>query len=176
MRALADRDRIERLLHALADVAERSVRIYVVDGTSAVLFGWGASTVDVDLVMQPDDDALFRAIPRLKETLQVNVETASPLDFIPVPPGWEDRGTFIRRIKLVEFYHFDLYAQALAKIERSHRQDIEDVRAMLDRGLIESRKVRAYFAEIEPRLYRFPAIDGPSFRRAVEAIVGAESA
>jgi hypothetical protein len=29
--------------------------------------------------------------------------------------------------------------------------------------------VRAAFAAIEPQLYRYPAIDPPAFRRAVEA-------
>ena len=49
--------------------------------------GWLASTVDVDFVMRPEDDALLRAIPSLKDGLQVNVEMASPADFIPVPAG-----------------------------------------------------------------------------------------
>ena len=35
------------------------------------------------------------------------------------------------------FHHFDLYAQALAKIERGHAQDVDDVREMLRRGLVE---------------------------------------
>jgi hypothetical protein len=39
---------------------------------------------------------------------------------------------------------------------------------MLERGLVEREKLRAFFASIEPRLYRFPAIDPPSFRAAVE--------
>ncbi len=61
-------------------------------GTTAVLMGWRASTIDVDFVMRPEDDALLRAIPSLKEHLRIDVEMACPADFIPVPPGWEDRG------------------------------------------------------------------------------------
>jgi hypothetical protein len=49
-----------------------------VGGTSAVLVGWRASTIDVDLVMRPESDAMLRAIPMLKEQLQLNVELASP--------------------------------------------------------------------------------------------------
>jgi hypothetical protein len=30
----------------------------------------------------------LRAIAILKDQLDVNVELASPLDFLPVPPGW----------------------------------------------------------------------------------------
>jgi hypothetical protein len=97
VRALADRERIERLMEAFGRLARRDLRVYLVGGATAVLHGWRPTTIDVDLVMRPEDDTLLRAIPSLKEELQVNVELASPLDFIPVPPGWEDRGTFIRQ-------------------------------------------------------------------------------
>lgn len=75
------------------------------------------------------------------------------------------------RIGRVTFHHFDPYSQALAKIERGHRQDVADVRQMLASGLIEPSRVRSYFAEIEPLLYRFPAIDAAGFRRAVDAML-----
>ena len=38
---------------------------------------------------------------------------------------------------------------------------------MLSRGLVEPEAVRQYFADIEPQLYRYPAIDPESFRRSV---------
>ena len=72
------------------------------------------------------------------------------------------------RIGRVGFHHFDLYAQALAKLERGHRRDVADVREMLGRGLVAAPQLLTYFERIEPDLYRFPAIDPPSFRRAVE--------
>jgi uncharacterized nucleotidyltransferase DUF6036 len=139
-----------------------------VGGTTAVLMGWRQTTIDVDLVARPENDAMFRAMPELKERLHVNIETASPLDFIPIPAGWEERGIFIQRVGRVDFFHFDLYGQAMAKLERGHRQDLDDVRAMLQSGLISAERGMEYFAQIEPALYRFPAIDAPSFRRAVE--------
>ena len=155
-------------MEALARAADRELRIYLVGGTTAVLMGWRPSTIDVDLVTRPEDDALLRAIPAIKERLQVNIELASPLDFIPVPPGWEDRSPPIARIGQVMFHHFDLYAQALAKLERGHRQDIADVGEMIGRGLVARPQLLAYFEQIEPDLYRYPALDPPSFRRAVE--------
>jgi len=156
-------------MRALGDVPDRVVRVYLVGGTTAVLMGWRATTIEVDLVVRPDNDAMFRAMAGLKERLHVNIETASPLDFIPIPAGWEERGTFIQRVGRVEFFHFDLYGQAMAKVERGHRQDLDDVRAMLQTGLISGGQAMTYFARIEPELYRFPAIDAASFRRAVEA-------
>ena len=84
-------------MEALARAADRELRICMVGGTTAVLMGWRSSTIDVDLVMRPEDDALLRAIPAIKERLQVNIELASPLDFIPVLPGWEDRSPLVAR-------------------------------------------------------------------------------
>ena len=164
----AERERIQRLMEAFGRAVSAPVRIYFVGGTTAVLVGWRESTINVDFVMRPDNDALLRAIPELKEKLEINVELASPLEFIPVPTGWEERGTFIAQVDRVTVFHFDLYAQALAKVERGHEQDLADVRAMLERKLVEPARALEHFARIEPQLYRFPAIDPARFRRAAE--------
>jgi len=170
MRQLADKGRIEAFLAALARAATADTEVFLVGGTSAVLIGWRPTTMDLDFVMRPESDALLRAIPALKERLQLNVELASPDQFIPVPPGWEERSPVIARIGRVTFRHYDFSAQALAKIERGHARDLADVEAMRDRGLITPAEVRRQFALIEPLLYRFPAIDPPSFRHAVDAM------
>jgi hypothetical protein len=172
MRALAGGDGIRRFMQALAAEARQDARVYFTGGATAVLSGWRDSTIDVDLKLVPEQDALLRAIPALKESLQLNVELASPADFIPVPPGWEDRSPFIERLGRVSFHHFDLYAQALAKVERGHAQDVADVREMLQRGLVDSGRALEYFGRIEPELYRYPAIDPPAFRRAAEQAFG----
>ncbi len=170
MREVADRARIEAFLSALAREAATDTDVFLVGGTCAVLVGWRASTIDIDLVIRPESDAMLRAIPSLKERLNVNVELASPDQFMPVPPGWEERSPVVTRIGRVTFRHYDFVAQALAKIERGHGRDLADVDAMLARGLISGAEVRAMFARMEPQLYRFPAIDPPSFRRAVDAV------
>jgi hypothetical protein len=72
----------------------------------------------------------------------------------------------------LSFYHYDPYSQALAKIERGHVQDLEDVRQMLERGLIDRSSLLTLFEQIEPLLYRYPAIDPSSFRASVERAVG----
>ena len=96
----------------------------------------------------------FRTIPRIKETLQLNVELASPVDFITVRPDWQERSLFVAQEGNVGFFHFDLYAQALAKIERGHQQDVEDVREMLLRVLISRADLWDYFSLIESQLFR----------------------
>jgi hypothetical protein len=168
MRELVDRDRLTRLMEYLGRAPTTPIRVYLVGGSSAVIIGWRRSTVDVDLAMDPHDDAFLRKIPDAKEALDINIELASPGDFIPLAPGWEDRSPFIERRYQVAYHHFDFYSQALAKIERGHRQDVLDVQQMIDRGLIDPVRTREFFERIEPELYRFPAIDPPSFRRAVD--------
>ncbi len=168
MRRPVDERRVRKFLHELAMASDSDTRVYLTGGATAVLFGWRSSTKDMDLKVVPESDAILRAIPRLKEELEVNVELASPDDFIPELPDWQKRSPFIEREGRVSFHHYDLYAQALAKIERGHSQDLADVREMFARRLIEAAELRRLFLVIEPRLYRYPAIDPNAFRRAVE--------
>ena len=105
---------------------------------------------------------------RIKEKLELNIELASPDQFIPEIPGWQDRSAFIAREGRLSFYHYDFYAQALSKIERAHARDVLDVREMSARRLIAAHRLLEFFASIEPELYRYPAIDPRSFRAAVE--------
>ena len=168
MREVATRERIEQFLIALSREALRDTDLYLVGGTSAVVEGWRESTMDIDLVMRPESDELLRAIPALKERLNLNVELAAPDHFIPVPPGWESRSPVLKRLGKVTVRHYDFVAQALSKIERGHVRDLADVRAMLARGLVTREALREQFSEIEPSLYRYPAIDPASFKLALE--------
>ena len=172
MRQVADLERIRRFMRAFGEAADVPTRVYFTGGATAVLFGWRASTIDVDIKVEPDTDALFRTIPGIKESLQLNVELASPVDFIPVRAAWQERSPFIAQEGRASFHHFDLYAQALAKIERGHHQDLQDVREMLSRGLIDAPGAWREFSSIEPRLFRYPAVDPASFRRAMEEMFG----
>ena len=170
MRALADAERIRRFMRALGAEAAEDGAVYFTGGATAVLLGWRASTLDVDILLIPEQESVLRAVPQLKNELQVNVELASPRDFIPVPDGWEDRSIFAAREGRLSFYHFDPYAQALAKIERGHAQDLEDVQALLERELVEPSRVLTYLGEVADELYRYPAVDAASFRKRVEEV------
>jgi hypothetical protein len=170
MRRLAEADRIRSFMKAVGRAAHREVRLYFTGGATAVLNGWRASTIDVDILMIPEDERVFRELPNLKESLELNIELASPADFLPEVPGWQDRSPFIERRGTVSFYHYDPYAQALSKIERGHAQDEADVREMIVRDIVDRRELLRCFERIEPRLHRFPAIDPASFRRAVERV------
>lgn len=168
MRRPVNAERIRAFMRALGAEADREGRVYLTGGSTAVLLGWRESTIDIDLKLEPESDRMLRALSDLKERLELNLELASPDDFIPELPGWRERSAWIAREGRLDFHHYDVYAQALAKIERGHAQDLEDVAQMLARGLVDRAELRRRFTEIEPLLYRFPAIDPATFRRAVE--------
>src|SRR5258706_3455915 len=167
MRAALTEPRVRELMRALAAEAREPGRIYLVGGTSAVLRGWRASTVDVDIKIVPESDRILRAIPDLKERLHINVELASPADFVPALPGWEDRSPFIAQEGPLSFHHFDFYTQCLSKLERGHRKDQADVESMVRDGLVDPARLRALFAEVEDSLHRYPAVDAAELRRVV---------
>jgi hypothetical protein len=169
MRELADAERIRAFMRAAGAAAAREGVCYLAGGATAVLVGWRATTIDVDIALEPEQDELLRALPAIKDELAINVELASPRDFIPLPQEWQARSISISREGLLSFEHFDPYSQALSKLERGHARDLEDVQAMLRLGLVEPERLRDLFAEIEPDLYRFPAIEPQRFRAAVEA-------
>jgi hypothetical protein len=168
MRRPVDAARVREFLRALGAEAREEAHLYLTGGTTAVLVGWRDTTVDLDIKMVPERDSVFRAIARLKDELEVNVELAAPSDFIPELPGWELRSPFIVREGKLDFFHYDPYSQALSKIQRGHAKDLGDVREMIARNLVEPAKARALFEAIERELYRFPSIDSGSFRRRVE--------
>lgn len=169
MRRLVDAEAVKAFMRALGPAARQQVRVYLTGGATAVLSGWRASTIDIDLKLVPEADEVLRELPRLKESLQINVELAAPDQFIPPLPGWEERSPSIGREGNISFHHYDLYAQALAKLERGHEQDQSDVREMIKRGLIVPERLLGHFERIEPLLYRYPAVDPKAFRKAVES-------
>jgi hypothetical protein len=170
MRRPVDSEKIQRFMRALGPEAEKDIRLYFTGGTTAVLFGWRSSTVDIDLKLEPDSDRVLRALSKLKEKLEVNIELAAPDHFIPEVPGWKDRSVFIGREGRISFYHYDLYSQALSKVERGHSLDLADVETMIERGLVDRQELLRRFEQIEPHLHTFPAIDPPSFRKLVEEL------
>lgn len=167
MRRLATADRIRALLSRLAPAASQPTTVYLTGGATAVLLGWRDATVDVDIKVVPDDGTLLRQLPQLKDALELNVELASPDLFVPVRNGWEHRSPWETTEGHLVVRHFDLTAQAMAKLERGHARDLLDVAELLGRGYVTPAALRAELEAIESELFRFPAVDPPSLRRAV---------
>ncbi|MFQ5616865.1 MAG: DUF6036 family nucleotidyltransferase [Anaerolineales bacterium] len=153
-----DRQRIIKFLQALGRRFRKPGRVYLVGGTTMVYEGFRAQTLDIDLAFSIEDrdhaDSV-RTIQRLKTELAINVEEASPGDFIPLPPGYQTRAHFIGRFGQLDVFHFDLYSVALSKIERGRDADFADVLALLEAERIDIETLRSHFKYILPRLSGF---------------------
>lgn len=171
MRDPLDRAKLERFLAELGRHARGPGRVYLTGGATALLFGWRGSTVDIDLKLDPEPAGAFEAIAELKDALDVNVELASPDQFLPPVPGWRERSLFIARHGEVDFFHFDAVSQALAKLARGHERDVSDVRAMLEYRLLTPADLTTGLDAIAAGLVRYPALDATAFVRRVREFV-----
>ncbi len=155
MRPPIDRLRVHYFLVKLGVAFRHPARLYLVGGTTLVYEGLREQSLDIDITYEVEDtyEADFaRTIQQLKDELQINVEQASPGDFIPLPSGWRDRAKFVGRFGQVDVYHFDLYSTSLSKIERGREGDYQDVLALLRAEQINFDELQQAFANILPRV------------------------
>ena len=171
MRSNVDSQKIEQLMKALGREARGSGCIYFTGGASALLIGWRSSTVDIDIRLDPEPLGIFQAIAKLKQELDINIELASPQDFLPPLPEWRDRSIFIGRYGEISFYHYDFTAQALAKISRGYNRDIDDVQAMYEQKLFSLEKLRDCFEAITSELIRFPSLNPEILRNRIKKFI-----
>lgn len=170
MRSGTTKEKIEQLMSRLGAAVSTDRRICFTGGVSAVLIGWREMTIDVNLKAEPELQGFFESLPRLKDELDINIELASPDQFVPALPGWQKRSIFITRKSRLDFFHYDFSGQALSKVERAHPRDLHDVECMIRDKLIIPARLLELFEHVESRLIRYPAIDPASLRERVLAI------
>ncbi|MBI4819017.1 MAG: hypothetical protein HY791_22285 [Deltaproteobacteria bacterium] len=141
--------------------------VYLVGGASALLVGWRATTVDVDIKLDPEPAGVFEALAEIKRELDLNIELAAPDQFLPPVPGWRERSPAIGRHGPVEFRHYDFDSQALAKLSRGFERDLLDVEAMLGLGLVSKESVLNAFQAIEAAMLRYPHLDAATVRTRI---------
>ncbi len=155
MRPPVDRQRIADFLQHLGQRFRKPGRVFLVGGTTLVFEGFRTQTLDVDLtfdVAESDHGEFIRAVRALKDELAINVEEASPGDFIPLPEGYQNRAHYVGRFGNLDVYHFDVYSVALGKIERGRDADFADVLALLEAGWLDFETLKRHFTEILPQV------------------------
>ena len=171
MRRKVSKETLNQFMRELAAAARSPGKVYFTGGVTALLLGFREQTLDIDLKLDPEPAGAFEAIATLKQRLELNVELASPDDFIPQTADWRERSRHIATFGSVEFYHYDFVLQALAKLERGYEQDLKDVSSLLEGGHVRAEELRIKFTEIEPGLLRYPAVDAAQFRQKLEAFL-----
>ncbi len=167
MRAEMGKAKLEAFMSASGQRLSGAGTIYLTGGATAVWYNWRLMTVDVDIKPDPEPAGLFEALAVLKNELDIFIKLAAPDQWIPAVPGWRERSLFIARYGQIEFFHYDPYGQALAKLSRHRERDLRDVRSLLDAEMINTDGLREMFARIEPQLIRYPALDADRFRAFV---------
>src|SRR3989442_14598921 len=99
---------LKQFMQELAAAARSPGKVYFTGGATALLLGFREQTIDVDLKLDPEPKGVFEAIAKLKNTLDVNVELASPDNFIPAPRDWRERSRHVAAIGAVEVSHLYL--------------------------------------------------------------------
>lgn len=158
MRDNSDIKQIHKFIAKVGQLVRVPLTIYFSGGATAVMFNIRETTIDVDIRFEPDEMQMYKTIQVLKEKLNMNIEIASPLDFIPGLPGWKERSIFITECGKVTFFHFDLYSQIISKVQRGWEQDLEDARGFLKTG-IEKTKLKQLFSEIKEGFIKFPSVN-----------------
>jgi len=171
MRPNVTTETLKQFMQELAAAARSPGKIYFTGGATALLLNFREQTIDIDLKLDPEPQGAFEAIAALKNRLNVNVELASPDDFIPRTADWRERSRHIASIGSVQFYHYDFSLQALAKLERGHSQDLQDVKQLVRGGYVSLDELKKRFAQIEPELLRYPAIDPRQFKKNVQDFI-----
>ncbi len=167
MRSSVDKTAIESFLQQLGRTFRKPGRLYLVGGAALVHAGVRPGfTQDIDIqVSGANEGELIVAIQRLIQQMQINVEFASPADFIPLPSQWEMHAQYIGRYGNVDVFYFDFYSIALSKIERGNSRDMADVKLLVQQGIINLKELDAAYQEVLAQLGqgRYPRITPQRF-------------
>ncbi len=174
MRPDVDKKAIESFLQQLGRTFRKQGRLYLVGGAALVHAGVRLGfTQDIDIqVSGTSEGDLIVSIQRLIQQLQINVEFASPKDFIPLPSQWEAHAQYVGRYGSIDVFYFDFYSIALSKIERGTTRDIEDVQLLVQQQRITLDELDVAYQEVLAQLGkgRYPKITPERFAERYNTI------
>jgi hypothetical protein len=174
MRPGVDKAAIETFLQQLGRTFRKPARLYLVGGAALVHLGVRpgfTQVIDIQ-VGGTNEGELIVAIQGLIQQMQVNVEFASPADYMPLPSQWETHARFIGRYGMIDVFYFDFYSIALSKIERGNERDIADVKLLVQQGIISLNELDAAYQEVLSQLGkgRYPRITPQRFTERYTAM------
>jgi len=148
MRQRVGREEIERFLIQVGRIRQPG-RLYLTGGAALVHQGIRpGQTLDIDIHITIDPANLTTQIAQLKQKMNINIEFASPGDFIPLPTQWEARSEFIKRYDQVDVFYFDWYSIALSKMQRANQQDVVDVQLLVRQGCVDVSELDLLYQDV----------------------------
>jgi hypothetical protein len=176
MRQRVGQQDIERFLTEVGRTRQPG-RLYLTGGAALVHRGIRpGQTLDIDIQITIDPGTLMTQITQLKHTMNINIEFASPGDFLPLPTHWEARSEFIKRYGQVDAFYFDWYSIALSKMQRANRQDVLDVHLLVRHGCVEVNELDRLFQDVLHKIGHppydrlFPNLSAQSFSQHYQAV------
>jgi hypothetical protein len=156
MRQRVGRQEIEQFLIQVGRTRQPG-RLYLTGGAALVHRGIRpGQTLDIDIQITVDPANLTAQIAQLKQQLNMNIEFASPGDFIPLPAQWEARSQFIKRYDQVDVFYFDWYSIALSKMQRANRQDVVDVQLLVRQRCVDVTELDLLYQDVLDKIGRPP--------------------
>lgn len=150
MRPKVDKPAIDSFLNTLGRNFRKPGRLYLVGGAALVHHGIRpGSTMDIDIEISGiNEGEMIDAIRRLIQQLNINIEFASPRDFMPLPTQWMAQSEYIGRYGEIDAFYFDFYSIALSKMQRGSTLDINDVKLLLEQGVITLQELDSAYEEV----------------------------
>ena len=152
-------------------------RLYLTGGAALVHRGIRAGqTLDINIQITIDPAQLMSQVIQLKQRTNINIEFASPGDFIPLPTQWEARSEFIKRYGQADMFYFDWYSIALSKMQRASQQDVVDVQSLVTQQYVDVNELDVLSRDVVDKIGRspydrqFPNLSQQQFARRYRAI------
>ena len=176
MRQRVGRQEIEQFLIQTGRTRQPG-RLYLTGGAALVHKGIRpGQTLDIDIHITLDPTNLTAQVAQLKQRLNINIEFASPGDFIPLPHSWETRSEFIRRYDQVDAFYFDWYSITLSKMQRANRQDVVDIQLLIRQGYVDVTELDILYKDVLAKIERppydryFPNLSQQQFSQHYQAV------
>ena len=176
MRQRVGRQEIEQFLVQVGRTRQ-SGRLYLTGGAALVHRGVRpGQTLDIDIQITLDPTNLTAHIAQLKQRMNINIEFASPGDFVPLPTQWEDRSEFIKRYDQVDVFYFDWYSITLSKMQRANQQDVIDVQLLVRQSLVDVGELDLLYQDVLNKIGKppydrlFPKLSPQVFAQRYQAV------
>ncbi len=176
MRQHVGRQDIEHFLMEVGRTRQAG-RLYLTGGAALVHRGIRpGQTLDIDIQITVDPGNLTTQVAQLKQKMNINIEFASPGDFLPLPTQWEARSEFIKRYHQVDVFYFDWYSIALSKMQRANRQDVLDVQLLVRQGCVEGNELDRLYQDVLTKIGHppydrlFPNLSAQQFSQRYQSL------